>query len=113
MRFAAAAEAALACGWRYTVVSGWHPYVQTTLDTLASQRRPMADPLGLQKQVLAQLAQGPRPFGELAQMTTVPVVGRAAILHLLWHRSVGVDLSAPLTDRSVVHRSTPELGRPR
>ncbi|MFJ2779416.1 TnsA-like heteromeric transposase endonuclease subunit [Kitasatospora sp. NPDC087315] len=113
VRFAAAAEVALACGWRYTVVSGWQPHVQTTLDTLASQRRPILDRLGLQEQVLAHLAQGPLPFGELAQETTVPVVARTAILHLLWHRRLAVDLAAPLTDRSVVHRSTPQMGRQR
>lgn len=36
--FAAAGEAALACGWRYTVVTGWRPHVMTTVDTLSAQR---------------------------------------------------------------------------
>lgn len=112
VRFAAAAEVALACGWRYTVVPGWLPHIQTTLDTLSSQRRPMADRLGLQRQVLDALADGPLPFGDLVQATTAPAVARAAVLHLLWHRRAGVDLSAPLTDRTVVHRAGRQAGRP-
>ena len=47
VKFAASAEAALACGWRYGVVGGWQPHVMTTLDTLSAQRRPLRDPLGL------------------------------------------------------------------
>ena len=33
--FAAANEAALACGWRYTVVTGWRSHVMATVDTLS------------------------------------------------------------------------------
>jgi hypothetical protein len=29
-------------------------------------------------------------------------VARAHLLHLLWHRRIGVDLSQPLTDKSLV-----------
>jgi hypothetical protein len=47
VKFAASAEAALACGWRYGMVGGWQPHVMTTLDTLSAQRRPLSDPLGL------------------------------------------------------------------
>jgi len=56
--FAAAAEAALAVGWRYAVVCGWRPHVTATLDTLSSQRRPMADPLRLVPQLLAAAGSG-------------------------------------------------------
>jgi hypothetical protein len=41
VRFAAAAEAALSCGWRYAVAAGWLPNVQVTLDTLSAHRRPL------------------------------------------------------------------------
>ena len=53
VKFAASAEAALACGWRYGVVAGWRPHVMTTLDTLSAQRRPLSDPLGVTEALLA------------------------------------------------------------
>lgn len=45
--------------------------------------------------------EGSRPFGKLAA-TSAPVVGRAFALHLLWHRRLGMDLSVPLTDRTLI-----------
>jgi hypothetical protein len=102
VRFAAAAEAALSCGWRYAVVAGWLPNVQATLDTLSSRRRPMADPLGLRPVLLAAAGGGPVPFGVLVERTAVPAVARAQALHLIWGRRLGVDLAAPLTDRTLV-----------
>jgi hypothetical protein len=98
VRFAAAGEAALAAGWRYTVVAGWRPHVLTTLDTLASQRRPLADPLGTQPELLEAAADGPLPFAELVAATPYPAVARAHALHLIWHRSLAIDLARPLGD---------------
>jgi hypothetical protein len=51
--FAAAAEAALACGWRYTVAARWREHVLASLDALSSQRRPLTDPLRLWPGLLA------------------------------------------------------------
>jgi hypothetical protein len=103
VRFAAAAEVALSCGWRYVVVTGWRPHVQATLDTISAQRRPLSDPLGLQAVLLAAAGHGPVRFGELVERTEVPAVARAHALHLVWHRRLGIDLAAPLGDRSLVH----------
>jgi hypothetical protein len=103
VRFAAAAEVALSCGWRYAVVPGWRPHVQATLDTVSAQRRPLTDPLGLQAVLLATAYEGPVRFGELVERTEVPAMARAQALHLLWHRRLGVDLTAPLNDQSMVH----------
>ncbi len=100
--FAATAEAALACGWRYGVVTGWRAHATTTLDTLSSQRRRLSDPLLLHPSLLRAAAPGPRPFGELVQETAVPPVARAHLLHLLWHRRLGIDLDAPLNDAALV-----------
>ncbi len=100
--FAASAEAALACGWRYLVVSGWRPHVMTTLDTLSSQRRELTDRLHLQAVLLGATAAGPRRFGELVAATVAPPVARAQLLHLLWHRRLGIDLAEPLTDATRV-----------
>jgi hypothetical protein len=47
LRFAAAAQAADAAGWRYSVVTGWRQQVMTNIDTLSAQRRPLADHMGL------------------------------------------------------------------
>jgi hypothetical protein len=102
VRFAAADEAALACGWRYAVVAGWRTHVIGVLDALSAQRRPLEDPLGLQNQLLAAVGAGPRPFGDLVAATSLPAVARAQALHLLWHRRLGVDLGRPLGDGSHV-----------
>lgn len=100
--FAAATEVALAAGWGYAVVAGWRPHVMTTLDTLSSQRRPLGDPLGLRPRLLELADGGPRPFSTLVAATQCPAVARAQLLHLLWHRAVGVDLGRPLGNHSLV-----------
>ena len=76
VKFAASAEAALACGWRYLVVAGWRPHVMAVLDTLSSQRRPLADPLGLQEVLLGEASRGLRSFADLVAGTTAPPVAR-------------------------------------
>jgi hypothetical protein len=100
--FAAAAEAALAAGWRYSVVCGWRRHVTAALDMLSSQRRPLADPLRLVPQLLAAAGTGPLAFDDMAGATSCPAVARAHALHLIWHRRLGIDLAAPLTGRSGV-----------
>lgn len=101
--FAAAAEVAAAVGWRYAVVTGWRPHVLTTVDTLSSQRRRLSDRLGMVDALMAKSADGPRPFGELVARTAAPAVARAYLLHLLWHRRLGMDLGAPLGDATLVY----------
>ena len=103
VKFAASAEAALACGWRYLVVAGWRPHVMAVLDTLSSQRRPVTDPLGLQEVLLGRVSRGPRSFGDLVAGTIAPPVARAQLLHLVWHRRLSIDLARPLTDATLVH----------
>jgi hypothetical protein len=100
--FAAAAEAALEAGWRYSVVAGWRPHVLSGLDALSAQRRKLEDRLGLQDRLLRAVSAGPAAFGDLAAATPLPAVARAHALHLLWCRRLGVDLSGPLGDRSLV-----------
>ena len=99
--FAAAAEVALACGWRYVVAARWREHVTSTLDALSSQRRGLSDPLGLRLGLLASARQG-LTFGELAASSACEPVARAQLLHLIWHRRLGVDLAEPLADRSIV-----------
>jgi len=100
--FAAASEAALTAGWRHVVVAGWRPNVMGVLDALSAQRRRLDDRLGLQGELLAAAAAGPRSLGELVGATSLPAVARAHALHLLWRRRLGVDLTQPLNDRSAV-----------
>ena len=99
--FAAASEVALACGWRYAVAARWREHVTSTLDTLSSQRRELSDPLGLRPGLIASAGQG-LTFGELAASSGCEPVARAQLLHLIWHRQLGVDLAGPLADRSIV-----------
>jgi hypothetical protein len=100
--FAAAAEAGLEAGWRYSVVAGWRPHVLSGLDALSAQRRKLEDRLGLQDFLLRAVSAGSAAFGDLAAATPLPAVARAHALHLLWCRRLGVDLSRPLGDRSLV-----------
>lgn len=102
VKFAAAAEAALAQGWRYLVVGGWKPHVQSVLDAFSAQRRALDDPLGIQEELLRAAAAGPLPFRALAEATSYPVIGRAHALHLLWHRDLGASLAEPFSDRSLI-----------
>ena len=100
--FAAAAEAALETGWRYSVVTGWRPHVLAGLDALSAQRRDLEDRLGLQRCLLQAVSEGPATFGDLAAATPLPAVARAHALHLLWHRRLGTDLSRPFSDTSLI-----------
>ena len=102
MCFAAAAEAALEAGWRYSVVAGWRPHVLSVLDALSAQRRDLQDRLGLQDLLLEAVSEGPAAFGGLVAATPLPAVARAHALHLLWCRRLGTDLSRPLGDASPV-----------
>ncbi|MCT9113779.1 TnsA-like heteromeric transposase endonuclease subunit [Streptomyces mirabilis] len=99
--FAAAAEVALACGWHYVVVARWRDHVSSALDAFSSQRRPLSDPLGLRPALLASARQE-LTFGELTATATYEPLARAQLLHLLWHRRLGVDIAQPLADRSPV-----------
>jgi hypothetical protein len=99
--FAAAAEVALACGWHYAVAARWRPHVLATLDAFSSQRRPLSDPLQLRPALLVAAQLG-LTFGELAAASSCEPVARAQLLHLLWHRRLGVDLAEPLGDRSAI-----------
>lgn len=103
--FAAAAEAALEAGWRYSVVAGWRPHVLTGLDALSAQRRDLEDRLGLQDCMLELVSAGPAAFGDLVAAAPLPAVARAHALHLLWRRRLGVDLACPLRDGSLVWRA--------
>jgi hypothetical protein len=98
--FAAAAEGAAACGWGYVVAAGWHEHAWAALDAFSSQRRRLADPLGLRPELLAGATSGAVTFGELAARTRCEPVARAQLLHLVWHRKLGTDLTRPLGDHS-------------
>lgn len=111
VKFAASAEAALACGWRYGVVGGWRPHVMTTLDTLSAQRRPLRDPLGLTGVLLSAVTGGPVRFADLVAATCYPAVARAFAIHLIWHRVLAIDLAAPFGDSSPVWRGAARSGR--
>jgi hypothetical protein len=74
---------------------------------LSAQRRPLADPLGLQPELLARAGNGPVTFADMVAGTSVPVVARVHALHLIWHRRLGIDLAAGLGDDALAQpRST-------
>ena len=102
LRFAAAAEVALACGWPYTVVTQWRRGVTGTIDTFSAQRRPLEDRLSLESELLLGAAEPGVTFGQLVSGTAVPAMARAHALHLLWHRELGTDLALPFGDNSPV-----------
>jgi len=104
VKFAASAEAALACGWRYGVAGGWQPHAMTTLATLSAQRRLLSDPLGLAGVLLAAAAAGPLRFADLVAATCYPAVARAFAIHLIWRRVLAIDLAVPFGDSALVWR---------
>lgn len=108
VKFAAAERAAITAGWRYLVVSGWRRHVGTALDALSARRRPMVDHLGLEKELLELVAERPRQFGELVDITSLPAVARAHAVHLLWRRCLAMDLAQPLGDSTWIYR----VGKP-
>ncbi|MGY2151362.1 TnsA-like heteromeric transposase endonuclease subunit [Nocardia gipuzkoensis] len=99
--FAATAEVAALHGWGYMVVGGWNQHAAMTVDTLSAQRRPLDDRLGMIDMLLATVDK-PLRFGELAAATPAPAIARAFLVNLLWHRRLGIDLSQPLNDNSLV-----------
>ena len=109
--FAATAQVAALLGWGYAVVTGWCQPALATVDTLSSQRRPLADPLGVAEALRAAAAAGPCRFDELVSSTMAPAVARAFLLHLLWHREFGMDLSRPLDDRAVITAASSAVRR--
>jgi hypothetical protein len=102
VQFAAAAEAALEAGWRYSVVAGWRPHVVSVLDALSAQRRELEDRLGLEGELLRAVAAGPATFGDMVAATRLPVVARSHALHMIWRRQLGIDLACPLGDGALV-----------
>ncbi len=76
VKFAATAEAALAVGWDYAVVTGWRPHVVSIVDCLSVGRRPLSDPLSLQEQLIDTLAAGPCVFSELVDQCDVHLLQR-------------------------------------
>ncbi|KQV93462.1 hypothetical protein ASD08_15550 [Streptomyces sp. Root369] len=110
LKFAAAAEAALSAGWRYGVVVGWRQHVLTNVDALSAERRPLTDVLTIQGQLQEAAAQGPLPYRELVECCCLPAIGRAHAIHLLWNRHLGVDLSVPFGNASLV-RLAPQQHR--
>ncbi|MFF0096363.1 TnsA-like heteromeric transposase endonuclease subunit [Streptomyces canus] len=110
LKFAAAAETALSAGWRYHVVVGWRRHVWTNVDALSAERRPLPDVMGVQEQLREVATQGPLPYGELVERCRIPAIARAHAIHLLWHRHLGVDLSVPFGNPSLV-RLAPQQHR--
>lgn len=100
--FAATACVAARHGWDYAVVTGWRTHMWSSVDTFSSQRRPLTGRLGLTDALLEAAADGTPTFGELVCATKAPAIARAYLLHLLWHRRLGIDLTRPLCDASVV-----------
>jgi hypothetical protein len=103
--FGATAHVATMAGWGYVVVTGWRQPAMVTVDTFSSQRRPLADPLGLADTMLSIAAAGTITFGELVAATEAPPIARAILLHMLWRRDLGIELAQPLGDRAAIAAS--------
>ena len=90
-------------GWQYLVITGWGREVMTGLDTLSARRRPLADRLGLDTELLDLVRDRPRRFGDLVEATSLAAVARVHAVHLLWHRRLAVDLAQPFGDSSWIY----------
>jgi hypothetical protein len=100
--FAATEQVAATAGRGYAVVTGWRSPAASTVDAFSAQRRELTDRLGVVEMLLSAATAGCGTFGELAAATVAPPVARAYLLHLLWHRRLGMDLGHPLTDHTTI-----------
>jgi hypothetical protein len=101
-KFAASLEVSLAFGWSYVVAGGWREHAAAAVDAFSSQRRVLPDPLGLRPALLEAAGCGRVSFGELARVGGCEPLARAQLLHLLWHRRLGVDLWSVLGEGSIL-----------
>ena len=74
-------------------------------------RRPLSDPLGLTRVLLAAADAGPVRFADLAAATCYPAIARAFAIRLIWRRALAIDLAEPFGDASVVWPGAVRSGR--
>src|SRR5260370_10995659 len=110
-KFAASAEAALACGWRYGVVGGLRPHVVTTLGPPSAPPPPPDDPLGLPDALLAAISGGPLRVADLVAATCYPAGAPAVAIPPVWHPALALGPAGPFGDGALVWRGPTGGGR--
>lgn len=89
-------------GWQEAVVTGYSRPPHTVISTIAAARQ-TDDPYGHTGDMLDFLAtSGPTRFGDLVEMTGLPVVARAVLQRMIWDRDVTMDLNRGLTDETMI-----------
>lgn len=102
MRFATTAQVAAAAYRRYMVVAGRSGQVPAGIDALSVRRRPMTDPLGLERQLLASVGRRPWRLARRVDQAHFPAAARTHPVHRLRHRRTTVDLALPSRDATWV-----------
>lgn len=108
--FQAAEEALSAVDIDFSVWSRPHPILCYNVQYLAGFRRlPLHTPR-LTRTLLEALSEGPLPLGVLARAAEHEVMARPVLFHLLWTHRLHADLSRPLSQSTLIHRSGPGGG---
>lgn len=102
VRFATTAQVAAAACRRYTVVAGRSGQVPAGIDALSVRRRPMTDPLRLERQLPAAVGRRPWRLVRRGDQAHDPAVARTHPVHRLRHRRTTVDLALPSGDATWV-----------
>ncbi|MFQ6395318.1 TnsA-like heteromeric transposase endonuclease subunit [Nocardia sp. KC 131] len=100
--FAATAQFAELLGWGYMAVTGWRQPALATVDTLSSQRRPLADPLGMAEALMTAVAAGPCRFDEARGIDDGTNDLESVCAATALATELGLDLSQPLDDQAVL-----------
>lgn len=95
-------------GWGYEIWSGADPVVLANVRFLAGYRRPGMPPDAVTAAVRAEVRPGDRVGGLLDRLegSCPRPLAKAAVLRLLWQRSLSTDLSRPLDVGSVLEVTT-------
>lgn len=103
--FAAMRRACEQVGWSYRLVGYLDGVRVANLRWLAGYRHPRyGGPAGLAEAVVAAFAV-PAPLTGQAATVGDPIAVLSVLFHLLWRGRLTADLSAPLSDRTLVRRS--------
>ncbi|MFJ3490612.1 TnsA-like heteromeric transposase endonuclease subunit [Leifsonia aquatica] len=97
-----------AAGWEYDIHWDATPQVKVNLDRLSLFKHPGYHPGAEREQRLLSWLGEPRTLREAAVATnprTVPE-GRSVILHLLWTGALTLDLTKPISDRTLIGRTS-------
>src|SRR6266704_1302444 len=99
--FSVVNEACALAGWRHRV---WHepaPRLMRNIEWLAGYRRALCHDPRIANSLFAACS-SPTPLGEVVATHSVAEQARPVLYHLMWQQQIGCDLTARLSDLSLI-----------